>query len=293
MKLSIITIGYNNRQGYLHTFKSVEMQRCRDFEYIVVDGASTDGSLELISEYVANGCITKWVSEPDKGIYDAMNKGIAMATGEYMLFLNSGDSLLDAYSVESVLPFLRGEDFYCCDIIEDEPHYWYRKVPEQISAHEIILHPLPHQSTYIRSAMLKERPYSLDYQLVSDWEQMVYEFLTHNRTYRYLPFVTTKFDTTGCSFDDEKQKLFAKEIDAVRHQYLPDLVISDMYMIENWRKAAERTYLTPNPGNHLYQKKIIAGVNLNSVAGDMKIMRNAFKLMLHHLFAKKPRVGKA
>lgn len=293
MKLSIITIGYNNRQGYLHTFKSVAMQSCRDFEYIVVDGASTDGSMELIREYAANGCITKWVSESDGGIYDAMNKGIAMATGEYMLFLNSGDSFYDPCSVESVLPFLQGKDFYCCDIIEDLPHYWYRKVPEHMSAHEIILHPLPHQSTYIRSAMLKERPYSLDYKLVSDWEQMVYEFLTHNRSYQYLPFVTTIFDTNGCSFDEAKQKLFAKEIEEVRHHYLPDMVLSDMYMIENWQKAAERTYMAPRPGTHLFQKKILAGVNLNSVAGDMKIMRNALKLMIYHLFAKKPRVGKA
>ncbi|MBQ0049922.1 MAG: glycosyltransferase [Bacteroidales bacterium] len=292
MKLSVITIGYNNKLGYLNTFKSVEAQMCRDFEYIVVDGASKDGSQDVIKEYAEKGLIHQWVSEPDKGIYDAMNKGIAMATGEYMLFLNSGDSFYNKHSVHSVLPFLRGEDFYCCDIIEDLPHYWYRKVPEQMAAHEIILHPLPHQSTYIRSEMLKARPYSLDYQLVSDWEQMMYEFLTNNRSYCYLPFVTTVFDTNGCSFDEEKQKMFAKEIDDVRHQYLPEMVLNDMYLIENWQKAAERTYITPKSDAHLYQKKIIAGLNLNSVAGDFKIMRNALKLVFHHLFAKKTRVGK-
>ena len=90
-KLSIITINYNNLEGLKRTVESVINQTSKEFEYIVIDGGSNDGSgayIESKSEH-----IDYWVSEPDKGIYNAMNKGIAKASGEYLLFLNSGDHL--------------------------------------------------------------------------------------------------------------------------------------------------------------------------------------------------------
>ena len=91
MKLSVITINFNNKEGLAKTIVSVVGQTTRDFEWIIIDGGSTDGSMELIennSEY-----ISYYVSEPDKGIYNAMNKGIMASHGEYLLFLNSGDYL--------------------------------------------------------------------------------------------------------------------------------------------------------------------------------------------------------
>lgn len=88
-KLSIVTISYNDLENLERTINSVLSQSFKDYEYIVVDGGSNDGSKELLVRY--NGKIGKWVSEKDKGIYDAMNKGLAMASGEYVIFLNSGD----------------------------------------------------------------------------------------------------------------------------------------------------------------------------------------------------------
>ena len=93
MKLSIITINRNNAAGLEKTLQSVAAQTFKEFEYIVVDGASTDGSVEVIKKYESKFAHLKWVSEPDKGIYNAMNKGIKVAKGEYLLFLNSGDWL--------------------------------------------------------------------------------------------------------------------------------------------------------------------------------------------------------
>ncbi len=96
MKLSIITINYNDAVGLQRTLDSVRSQTFTDYEQIIVDGGSTDGSVDIIKSLIANSeWLTahplKWVSEPDKGVYDAQNKGIAMATGEYCFFLNSGD----------------------------------------------------------------------------------------------------------------------------------------------------------------------------------------------------------
>ena len=95
MILSIITINRNNAAGLEKTMRSVASQIGGDFEYVVIDGASTDGSVEVIHSCEATfGERMKWISEPDKGIYNAMNKGIGMATGDYLQFLNSGDTLV-------------------------------------------------------------------------------------------------------------------------------------------------------------------------------------------------------
>jgi len=96
MKLTIITINYNNVAGLQKTLESVFGQTCRAFEYILVDGASADGSKELIEQFSAKADFPfRWLSEPDNGIYAAMNKGIRMAQGEFLHFLNSGDWLVD------------------------------------------------------------------------------------------------------------------------------------------------------------------------------------------------------
>ena len=110
-KLSIITINRNNAAGLRKTIESVVSQTYTDFEYIIIDGASTDGSVEVIKEYAEAtlpcgeglGERLYWVSEPDKGIYNAMNKGILKAQGEYLLFLNSGDWLVDKDVIKSFI----------------------------------------------------------------------------------------------------------------------------------------------------------------------------------------------
>ena len=112
-KLSIITINRNNAVGLRKTIESVVLQEClkdTDIEYIIIDGASTDNSIEVIKEFVGHPLygkkITSWVSEPDTGIYDAMNKGIKKANGEYLHILNSGDYLANAHTYKDILPFL-------------------------------------------------------------------------------------------------------------------------------------------------------------------------------------------
>ena len=111
MKLSIITINYNNAEGLRKTIESVLNQTSKEFEYIVIDGASADGSLETIQTFKLSNLQTfKSISEPDSGIYNAMNKGIRMAQGEYIHFLNSGDWLVDERVVENMLNELSKSD---------------------------------------------------------------------------------------------------------------------------------------------------------------------------------------
>lgn len=121
-KLTIITINFNNSQGLQKTMESLLQQSSRDFEYIVVDGASTDTSLQVIScqlsviseeksgEVIRNDISVKWISEPDNGIYHAMNKGIRMAKGDYVQFLNSGDVLAATDVTERMINKLENKE---------------------------------------------------------------------------------------------------------------------------------------------------------------------------------------
>lgn len=106
--ISIITIVYNNVRDIEYTLLSVINQTYPNIEYIVIDGASTDGTLEVINSY--RGSIDVLVSEKDKGIYDAMNKGLARATGDYVLFLNSGDELYDNGTIQCIVEKGNGAD---------------------------------------------------------------------------------------------------------------------------------------------------------------------------------------
>lgn len=115
MILSIITINYNNAEGLAKTLKSVLNQTCTAFEHIIVDGASTDNAVEIIQQYekdaTARGIKVTWVSEKDKGIYNAMNKGIKMASGEYIQILNSGDCLAADTVVNDMLEALKEKEY--------------------------------------------------------------------------------------------------------------------------------------------------------------------------------------
>jgi len=121
MKLSIITINWNNASGLKKTMESVIGQSCQEFEYLVIDGGSTDGSVDIIKQFESTPNL-QWVSEKDKGIYNAMNKGINKAKGEYLQFLNSGDSLVDRDVVKNILEEIENNghpDILVGNVLED------------------------------------------------------------------------------------------------------------------------------------------------------------------------------
>ena len=109
-KLSVITVVYNNAKHIERTMLSVLNQRFKNIEYLIIDGGSNDGTLQIIEKY--KNRITKLISEPDKGIYHAMNKGLALAEGEYVLFMNSGDEIYAENTVEQVFASAPSADIY-------------------------------------------------------------------------------------------------------------------------------------------------------------------------------------
>ena len=160
MKFSVITINYNNKEGLLRTIKSVINQTYQDFEYIVIDGGSTDGSVDILKRYDRN--ITYWVSEKDNGIYNGMNKGIAIAKGDYLNFMNSGDTFYD----ENVLQHLADKQFSQDLIVGRDYHYNAKTqqgfatiLPPRISMLTFFIQTLPHQSTFFKRELFNKSLY--------------------------------------------------------------------------------------------------------------------------------------
>jgi len=173
MKLSIITINYNNKNGLKKTIESVANQRLYDndeFEYIVVDGLSSDGSSELINE---SSIITKYKIEKDCGIADAFNKGIELASGEYLYFLNSGDIFYDNNSLNNILKTLNKKDIYIYKVaIVDEKENILNIAGKPIDLlKQKYRNYLPHQGMMIKRSLFDYYgKYDIDYRLGMDYE---------------------------------------------------------------------------------------------------------------------------
>ena len=202
MKLSIITINYNNKEGLRDTIESVVHQRCQDFEWVIIDGGSSDGSRELIEQHSEQ--ITYWVSEPDKGIYNAMNKGIRVAHGDYLMFLNSGDSLYDEQTIEKVLPLLGDKDIYVGRInsvgrdnasAEEQGDFG----PEGI-LRKLTFTWIPHQASFFKKRVFDIYGlYREDQKIVSDWWAYYHSLVIGQATVGALPLLIANYDTTGVS----------------------------------------------------------------------------------------------
>ena len=171
-ELSIITVNLNDAAGLRRTAESIEGQKCRDFEWIVIDGASNDGSVDVIHEY--EHAITRWVSEKDGGIYNAMNKGVRAANGKYMQFLNSGDSLADDDVVgDFVATQPRADVIYgSARIIDKEGHdLWHWPLPEMpLRLSYFWNHSLKHQAAFFSHRCFERFMYNEDNRIASDTE---------------------------------------------------------------------------------------------------------------------------
>jgi glycosyltransferase involved in cell wall biosynthesis len=225
--LSIITVTLNNAKGLQRTLDSLVFQTCRDFEWIVIDGVSNDGTLVLVENNRA--IITKFLSEKDAGIYDAMNKGWRASTGHYCLFLNAGDELAAPDVIERVLPYLQDQstDYFYGDIISGQLGSTFQSshFQEPVSLHYLISWYLPHPSSFIKKSVLQTLSgYSTRYRIISDWIFTVRVFLGGYK-FCHLPWVISRFSTDGISSRDiklhseEKERIFKEEFNFLLHDY--------------------------------------------------------------------------
>ena len=234
MILTIITINRNNAAGLERTMQSVAAQTRTDFEYVVVDGASTDGSQEVIQNLATSfGDRIQWISEPDAGIYSAMNKGIRMATGDYVQFLNSGDCLVSKDVVERM---------YCALEQNDYPNILYGNMLKLMPDSSIIIDKnfagqditflglyagtLNHSPAYLRRKLFdKHGLYDENLKIVSDWKWYLKAIILGEERPLYTDLDVTLFDMTGIS--ETNKELDQAERKQVLSELIPAAILTD------------------------------------------------------------------
>ena len=211
MKLSIITVNLNNRDGLETTMASVVAQTYTDFEYLVIDGGSTDGSVEVIK--AAAERITYWVSEPDSGVYNAMNKGIARAKGEYLLFLNSGDRLMGRETLSKAALHLRGVDLVYGNLRYDLIDGFYdTNYPDKLSMSYLYKHYIPHPATFIKQGLFRRvGEYEEQYRICGDWVFFMKSLVLYGASYLHINQIITIYDARGMSAKEENQYAIRQE----------------------------------------------------------------------------------
>ena len=208
MILSIITINRNNASGLEKTLKSIAGQTCKDFEHIIVDGASTDGSVEVILKYADSlGDRVKWISEPDKGIYNAMNKGITMASGDYIQIMNSGDCLVSDDVTERMNAALKDSGYPSIlygNMLKDMPDGKLMRdkcfAGQEITFLGFYRGTLNHSPAYIRRSLFEKYGlYDEDLRIVSDWKWYLQAIIIGEEKPVYVDVDITLFDMNGIS----------------------------------------------------------------------------------------------
>jgi glycosyltransferase involved in cell wall biosynthesis len=210
--LSIITVNRNNDTGLKKTIDSVISQTYTDFEFIIIDGASTDSSAEVIKEN--SSYLSYWVSEPDNGTYHAMNKGIKASVGEYCLFLNSGDYLVNNYVLEMIFSWDIKADIVSGNVLKLRLNNKFRRVssPQSVSLHKLCIHSLPHQASLIRKSLFDETGYyNESFRIASDWEFFLKALVLYEKSYQHISLDISYFRIGGVSSSKENFDLAYQE----------------------------------------------------------------------------------
>lgn len=198
--ITVVTIVYNDREGLRKTIESVLGQTYQNIEYIIIDGASTDGTLDILEKY--DDSIDYWISEPDKGIYDAMNKGIRHASGEWINFMNASDR----FYRPDVLGSLFNQGYITADLIYGHHECRYSRslsVIKQAYSEQELVHlwqgmPFRHQTLFMKTSILKERPLDTTFQVGADFES-IYHAYRHGHTFKNSNIVIATITAIGYS----------------------------------------------------------------------------------------------
>lgn len=232
MKLSIITVNLNNKDGLPKTIDSVISQTFKDFEWIVIDGGSTDGSKELIEKYSDH--ISYWVSEPDNGIYNAMNKGIKASKGEYLLFLNSGDIINESTTLEDVFNLYPEDDIVTGQVINIDTQKLLRVYNKSLFM-QLYNNTLNHQGTFIKRSLFKDRLYDETLRIVSDWKFWLQTIIWGNASTKVIDVIVSQQEMNGIS--NGKNPLLKEEREKVKKEFFPPLLQKELDNLQEIRNS--------------------------------------------------------
>lgn len=225
MLFTIVTINYNNKEGLYHTIESVLGQSFHDFEFVVIDGGSTDGSVEVIKEF--QNMMSYWISEKDSGIYNAMNKGVAKAHGDYCIFMNSGDCFYDKNVLEQVAENMTNEDVIVGKVAIDDKNTIISPPPldGELTLYHLYSGAIPHQGSFIRKELLQRYPYDESLKISSDWKFFIQTLILDNCSVNFLDLFVARYDLDGVSTSNPM--LMRAEKDEILARLLPPRIIAD------------------------------------------------------------------
>lgn len=213
-KVSVITINYNNSAGLEKTINSVLSQSSSEYEFIVIDGASTDGSVDLIKKNASR--INYWVSEKDAGIYDALNKGVNKATGDYLIFLNSGDYFYDNKVVEAFGVFASSNNkkviYGNSNFIEKDGTSRVVCPPAKLDLNFWYADTVNHQAIFFkRELFLKYGDFDIQYKYAADFDCLFKIYMKEPSEFVYWNQLVCHYDNTGLTSTYEVHKVLFKE----------------------------------------------------------------------------------
>ncbi len=238
MKLSIITVNYNNCNGLKKTINSILSQTWKDFEWIIIDGGSTDGSFEIIknlSETLSSNSIfnplSYWCSEKDDGVYNAMNKGIAKANGEYLNFMNSGDvfhekkTLENVFSSEHTANIIYGDWKRIIKKREESMHF-----PYPIEIYSFYKENICHQAMFISRDYHVKHFYDESYRILADYKNWAIASL-NGVSFEYVPVTICNVSIDGLSSKMDNAQIL--EFDRLKREVWPDSVKLTLERLES------------------------------------------------------------
>ncbi len=223
-KISVITVCYNAADTLEKTIQSVLGQTYPNIEYIIIDGGSTDGSVDIIRKYADR--IAYWVSEPDGGIYEAMNKGIKVATGDYINFMNAGDIFYDSNVLLNISPVIDdGLDIVSGIALLDESNKCWKPFEEKkLCLMYFYLQGLCHQATFIKRILFNNCLYDEKLRIVSDSKFFIQKIILDGCTYVTSDVIVCRFEKGGISSNTVRQR---EEIEIVMHELFPERICRD------------------------------------------------------------------
>jgi glycosyltransferase involved in cell wall biosynthesis len=233
MKVSIITITYNNLEGLKRTYESILRQKFRDFEWIVVDGGSTDGTKAFLEEHEQE--LAWWCCEQDKGVYNAQNKGTEHARGEYSIYMNSGDSFYADDVLEKVFERNPHADIIYGNwmLIFEDGKTRLGVAPETADLAYFFDDNMCHQSMLIRTDAVKNRPYDESFRIYADWDEWLALYM-HGKTFEKIDMTICNFMVGGISTgDNASEKLRMERKEEIKK-------IQERYYSEQWRNTMSR-----------------------------------------------------
>lgn len=222
MKYSIITVNYNNKDGLEMTIKSVLGQTCKDFEYIIIDGGSTDGSVEVIKKYATQ--IDYWVSEHDSGVYNAMNKGIKKANGDYLNFMNSGDTYHSTTALETIAGLHSNDDIIIGGYYESTRGIAHVIPPQEVTLLTLLKFTINHQATFLKRTLFEKRLYDENYIIMADAKFNFQSIILDNCSVKITENIISDYDTNGISSNYD---LYKKERKKFLNELFPSRVLQD------------------------------------------------------------------